>query len=72
MSSMGSRRSYPFEDAKAQPDASKDRKGPNRLKIDSYYLSMKIADLVGSEQTIRSDGTLEEIDALCYTLECAE
>jgi hypothetical protein len=63
---------YPFEDAKAQLEAFKCRKGPNRLKIDSYYLSMMIADLVRSAKTIRSDATLEEIDALCCTLESAE
>ena len=42
------------------------------MKIDSYYLSMMIADLVRSANTIRSDATLEEIDALCCTLEIAE
>ena len=63
---------YPFEEAKEQLEAFKGRTGTNRLKIDSYYLSMIIADLVRSAKTIRSDATLEEIDALCCTLESAE
>ena len=33
---------------------------------------MMIADLVRSAKTIRSDATLQEIDALCYALESAE
>ena len=61
-----------LEEAKEQLEAFKGRTGTNRLKIDSYYLSMIIADLVRSAKTIRSDATLEEIDALCCTLESAE
>jgi hypothetical protein len=42
------------------------------LKVDSYYFSMMIADLVRLAKTILSNATLEEIDALCCTLEIAE
>jgi len=63
---------YPFEEAKEQLEAFKDRKGTHRLKIDTFYLSMTIADLVRSAKTIRSDAVLEEIDALCSVLESAE
>lgn len=63
---------YPFEDEKAQLEAFKDRKGPHRLKIDRFYLSMMIADLVRSAKKLRSNAVLEEIDALCCVLESAE
>ena len=63
---------YPFEEAKAQLEGFNGTKGPYRSKIYSYCLSMMIADLVRSAKTIRTDATLEEIDALCSKVESAE
>jgi hypothetical protein len=63
---------YPFEEAKEQLEAFKIRNAPHRLKIDSFYLTMMIADLVRSAKTLRSDAVLEEFDALCSVLESAE
>ena len=63
---------YPFEEQRVQLEGFANLQGPHRLKVGAYYLSMMIADLIRSAKGIHSDASLEELDALCCVLECAE
>jgi hypothetical protein len=62
--------SYPFDDEEEQLRAFHGRGGTHVLKVDSFYLSRLIGDLVYSAKSIQS--LLDELDALCDVLEHAE
>ncbi len=62
----------PFQEQELQLESFANRQGPHRLKVGAFYLSRMIADLVWSAKKIRSAALLEELDALCGVLECAE
>ena len=62
--------SYPFDDEEEQLRAFHGRGGTHVLKVDSFYLSRLIGDLVYSAKSIQS--LLDELDALCDVLENAE
>src|ERR1017187_3819696 len=62
--------SYPFDDEEEQLRAFHGRCGTHVLKVDSFYLSRLIGDLVYSAKSIQS--LLDELDALCDVLENAE
>ncbi len=63
---------YPDPDDAEMLRASKVQNGVHVAHIDSFWLSMWIADIVRSAKKIRSQGLLEELDALCDVLETAE
>ncbi len=63
---------YPDPDAAAMLRSSEVQNGMHVAHIDSFWLSMWIADIVRSAQKIRSLSLLEELDALCDVLETAE
>jgi hypothetical protein len=52
--------------------SSKVQNGVHVAHIDSFWLSMWIADIVRSAKKIRNQGLLDELDALCDELETAE
>jgi hypothetical protein len=62
--------SYPFDDEEEQLRAFNGRGGTHVLKVDSFYLSRLIGDLVYSAKSIQS--LLDELDALCDVPENAE
>src|ERR1019366_2755468 len=62
--------SYPFDDEEEQLRAFHGRGGTHVLKVDSFYLSRLIGDLVYSAKSNQS--LLDELDALCDVLENAE
>ena len=63
---------YPFPEQEEQLRNSQVINGMHAAHIDPYWISMWIADLVRSAKEIRSQGLLEELDALCDVLETAE
>jgi hypothetical protein len=63
---------YPFPEQEEQLGNSQVINGMHVAHIDPYWISMWIADLVCSAKEIRSQGLLEELDALCDVLETAE
>src|SRR5665213_46131 len=63
---------YPFPGQEAQLRNCQIVNGMHVAHIDPYWISMWIADLVRSAKEIRSQGLLEELDALCDILETAE
>ena len=50
----------------------KDTPGAHTLKVDTFYLSRLIGDLVYSAKEIEDEGLLEELDQICITMEYAE
>lgn len=62
---------YPFPDAEAPLRNSSAVKGYHHVQIDAYWIEQMIGDLVRSAKEIRSRVLLEELDALCCTLESA-
>jgi hypothetical protein len=62
---------YPFSEQEQQLRGSKPVKGLHRVRIDSYWIEMMVADLVRSAREIRNRALLEELDALCSALEHA-
>ena len=62
--------SYLFDDEEEQLRAFHGKGGTHVLKVDSFYLSRLIGDLVYSAKSIQS--LLDELDALCDVLENAE
>jgi len=63
---------HPFPILTAKLRSSKAQNGVHVAHIDSFWLSMWIADIVRSAQKIRSLSLLEELDVLCDVLETAE
>jgi hypothetical protein len=63
---------YPFDDEEEQLRAFHGKGGTHVLKVDSFYLSRLIGDLVYSARSIQSQSLLDELDALCDVLENAE
>jgi hypothetical protein len=63
---------YPFEHEEKQLRHFEGKAGLHVLKVDSFYLSHLIGDLIRSAKTIRSNRLLEELDELCTALENAE
>lgn len=51
--------------------ASRAVRGYHRLPINAYWIEMMIADVVRSAKEIRSRRLLEELEALCSSLERA-
>jgi hypothetical protein len=62
----------PFDEEAEQLRSSKVRNGMQVAHVDPYWVSMWTADIVRSAKKIRSQGLLEELDALCDVLENAE
>jgi hypothetical protein len=62
----------PFDEESEQLRSSKVRNGMHVAHIDPYWVSMWTADIVRSAKKTRSQGLLEELDALCDVLENAE
>ena len=63
---------YPFPEQEEQLRNSQVINGMHVAHIDPYWISTWIADVVRSAKKIRSQGLLEELDALCDVLETAE
>ena len=63
---------YPFPDHADLLRASISKDGWHTIRIDSYWISQWIGDLVYSSKKIRSQRLLEELDRLCCALESAE
>jgi hypothetical protein len=63
---------YPDPDDAAMLRASKVQNGVHVAHVDSFSLSMWMADIVRSAKKIRSHSLLQELDALCDVLETAE
>ena len=63
---------YPDPDDAEMLRSSKVQNGVHVAHIDSFWLSMWIANIVRSAKKIRHQGLLEELDALCDVLETAE
>lgn len=64
--------SYPFDDVEEHLRAFHGKGRTHVLKVDSFYLSRLIGDLVYSAKSIQSQSLLDELDALCDVLENAE
>lgn len=66
---------YPFPAEEQRLRESRAVRGIHRVRIDAYWIEMMIADLVRSAREIpkqaRNQALLEELDALCSTLEYA-
>jgi succinate dehydrogenase/fumarate reductase flavoprotein subunit len=62
---------YPFPDPEQALRESRAIGGIHRVRIDDYWIEHLVADLSRSARKIRSRSLLEEIDALCDTLEYA-
>jgi hypothetical protein len=62
----------PFDEEAEQLRSSKVGNGMHVAHVDPYWVSMWTADIVRSAKKIRSQGLLEELDALCEVLENAE
>ncbi len=45
--------------------------GMHRVRINAYWIEMMTADIIRSAKTIRSSVLLEELDALCSSLQYA-
>ena len=43
----------------------------HRVRINAYWIEMMTADIIRSAKTIRSSVLLEELDALCSSLQYA-
>jgi hypothetical protein len=63
---------YPFPEEAELLRSSNAEKGVHGARIDAYWVSMWIADIVRSAKEIRSQSLFEELDALCNVLEGAE
>ena len=62
----------PFDEEAEQLRSSKVMNGMHVAHVDPYWVSLWTADIVRSAKKIRSQGLLEELDALCDVLENAE
>jgi hypothetical protein len=63
---------YPDRDDAERLRASKFQHGVHVAHIDSFWLSMWIADIVRSAKKFRNQRLQEELDVLCEVLETAE
>lgn len=63
---------YPFDDEREQLEKFKDSPGLHVLRVDTFYLSRLIGDLVYSAKGIEDEELLEEFDTICITMENAE
>jgi hypothetical protein len=62
---------YPFPEQEETLRESKAVRGYHRVRIDAYWIEMMLADIVRSARQISNRALLEELDALCSTLDCA-
>ena len=62
---------YPFPEQEETLRASKAVKGYHRVRIDSYWIEMMLADIVRSAKEINNRRLLEELDGLFSALDCA-
>jgi hypothetical protein len=62
---------YPFAEEEQRLRDSRAVRGIHRVRIGAYWIEMMIADLVRSAKEISENALLEELDALCSTLESA-
>jgi hypothetical protein len=62
---------YPFPDAEQPLRESRAVKGVHHVRIDAYWLEMMLGDLCRSVRQLSSHALVEELDALCDTLELA-
>lgn len=63
---------YPFDKEREQLDRYRDAPGTHTLKVDTFYLSRLIGDLVYSAKEIEDEGLLEELNRICIAMEYAE
>jgi hypothetical protein len=62
---------YPFPEQEETLRESKAVRGYHRVRIDSYWVEMMLADIVRSARQISNRALLEELDGLCSALDCA-
>jgi len=62
---------YPFPEQEQTLRESQAVRGYHRVRIDSYWIEMMLADIVRSARQIDNHALLEELDALCSALDCA-
>ena len=62
---------YPFPDELEKFKTISGKSGWQTVEIDDYWLELIIGDLCRSMREVKSDSLLEELDALCDTLEMA-
>jgi hypothetical protein len=63
---------YPFENEEEQLHSFQSIPGIHILKVDEFYLSRLIGDLVYSAKEIENESLLKELDRLCTAMELAE
>jgi hypothetical protein len=62
---------YPFEEQAQTLRASKAVRGFHRVRIDSFWIEMMLADVIRSAREISNRRLLDELDGVCGALEAA-
>jgi hypothetical protein len=63
---------FPFDQEREQLNSHRDAPGTHAFKVDTFYLSILISDLVYSAKEIKDEGLLEELNRICIAMENAE
>lgn len=62
----------PFDKETERLNRYRDTPGTHTLKVDTFYLSRLLGDLVYTAKEIEDRGLLEELDRICVAMEYAE
>jgi hypothetical protein len=62
---------YPFEEQEQTLRASRAVRGFHRVRIDSFWIEMMLADVIRSAREITNRRLLDELDGVCGALEVA-
>ena len=62
---------YPFEEQEQILRASRAVRGFHRVRIDSFWIEMMLADIIRSAREIANRRLLDELDGVCGALEVA-